>query len=70
MVRRVDCDEGSRGNRARSGREFCLSLLVHDAESHAIRDWGAAAGLWAARRNRHAWIKWGGEFLAGQASVR
>ena len=28
------------------GREFCFSLLVHDAESGRIRDWGQAAGLW------------------------
>jgi hypothetical protein len=41
------------------GREFCLSVLVHDAEG-GLRDWGQAAGLWPEQRNRWAWVDWSG----------
>lgn len=37
------------------GREFCLSLLVHDPDGTGLRDWGAAAGLWPWQRSRLAW---------------
>lgn len=42
------------------GREFCFSLLVHDAEGAGLRDWGQAAGLWPSQRNRNAWVRWAG----------
>lgn len=42
------------------GREFCLSLLVHDPDGTGVRDWGEAAGLWPWRRNALAWSRWQG----------
>lgn len=50
--------------RPSEGREFCLSVLVHDPDGTGIRDWGSAAGLWPWQRNRRAWslfagAKWG-----------
>jgi hypothetical protein len=42
------------------GREFCLSVLVHDPNGTGIRDWGQAAGLWESQRNRLAWSRWKG----------
>ena len=46
--------------RPSEGREFCLSLLVHDPDGTGVRDWGAAAGLWESQRNRLAWSLWKG----------
>jgi hypothetical protein len=46
--------------RAGEGREFCLSVLVHDPDGTGIRDWGQAAGLWPRERNRLAWSDWPG----------
>ena len=43
------------------GREFCLSVLVHDPDGTGIRDWGQAAGLWPWERNRLAWSRWQGD---------
>lgn len=48
------------GIRPGEGREFCLSLLVHDPEGTGIRDWGQAAGLWPWQRNPAAWSRWPG----------
>jgi hypothetical protein len=42
------------------GREFFLSVLVHDPDGTGIRDWGEAAGLWESQRNRLAWSQWAG----------
>lgn len=42
------------------GREFCLSVLVHDPDGTGLRDWGETAGLWAWQRNRLAWSTWPG----------
>jgi hypothetical protein len=42
------------------GREFCLSLLVHDPDGTGLRDRGRAAGLWPSQRNRLAWSVWPG----------
>ena len=42
------------------GREFCLSVLVHDPDGTGLRDWGRAAGLWPSQRNRLAWSVWPG----------
>jgi hypothetical protein len=42
------------------GREFCLSVLVHDPDGTGIRDWGQAAGLWPWQRSRWAWSLWDG----------
>ncbi len=46
--------------RAGEGREFCLSILVHDPDGTGLRDWGQAAGLWPSERNRLAWSLWPG----------
>lgn len=46
--------------RPSEGREFCLSVLVHDPDGTGIRDWGEAAGLWPWQRNRLAWSRWEG----------
>jgi len=46
--------------RPSEGREFCLSVLVHDPDGTGIRDWGQAAGLWPSERNRLAWSNWPG----------
>jgi len=46
--------------RPSEGREFCLSVLVHDPDGTGLRDWGRAAGLWPCRRNRLAWSRWAG----------
>jgi len=42
------------------GREFYLSVLVHDPDGTGIRDWGEAAGLWPTQRHWRAWCKWVG----------
>lgn len=42
------------------GREFCLSVLVHDPDGTGVRDLGAAVGLWPQQRNRLAWSDWEG----------
>ena len=41
--------------RPSEGREFYLSLLVHDPDGTGIRDWGEAVGLWPWQRNRLVW---------------
>ena len=46
--------------RPSEGREFCLSLLVHDPDGTGLRDWGRAAGLWPSQRNPLAWSRWTG----------
>jgi hypothetical protein len=46
--------------RPSEGREFCLSLLVHDPDGTGIRDWGEAAGLWPWQRNPYGWSEWPG----------
>jgi hypothetical protein len=46
--------------RPSEGREFCLSVLVHDPDGTGLRDWGHAAGLWPEERNRLAWSDWPG----------
>ena len=46
--------------RPSEGREFFLSVLVHDADGTGIRDWGRAAGLAPWQRSRLAWSRWPG----------
>ncbi len=48
------------GIRPSEGREFFLSVLVHDPDGTGLRDWGEAAGLWPCQRNRLAWSVWPG----------
>jgi len=50
----------SRHIRPSEGREFCLSVLVHDPDGTGIRDWGQAAGLWPCQRKPLAWSRWKG----------
>ena len=49
-----------KGIRPSEGREFFLSVLVHDPDGTGLRDWGAAAGLFLWERNRKAWADWPG----------
>ena len=46
--------------RPSEGREFHLSVLVHDPGGTGIRDWGQEAGLGPCQRNRLAWSLWPG----------
>jgi len=46
--------------RPSEGREFFLSVLVHDPDGTGLRDLGRAAGLWPWRRNPLAWSRWVG----------
>ena len=46
--------------RPSEGREFRLSVLVHDPEGTGIRDWGQEAGLGPKERSRLAWSLWPG----------
>jgi len=46
--------------RPSEGREFRLSVLVHDPDGTGIRDWGREAGLGPAQRSRLAWSQWPG----------
>ena len=46
--------------RPSEGREFYLSVLVHDPDGTGLRDWGQAAGLWETQRHRLAWSGWEG----------
>ena len=46
--------------RGEPGREFRFSLLVHDPDGTALRDFGAAVGLWPWQRNPLAWSRWQG----------
>ena len=50
------------GDRIRpsEGREFRLSVLVHDPGGTGVRDWGQAAGLGECQRKRLAWSTWPG----------
>lgn len=42
------------------GREFFLSVLVHDPDGSGLRDLGQAAGLWAEPDGAQAWSRWPG----------
>jgi hypothetical protein len=42
------------------GREFFLSVLVHDPDGTGLRDLGQAAGLWAQTDDAPAWSRWRG----------
>lgn len=53
--------------RPSEGREFQMSLLVHDADQSQLYDWGSSAGLWQAQRNRFAWSKWKGSSFGADA---
>ncbi len=57
---------GLTGIRPGEGREFFLSVLVHDPHGTGLRDWGRAAGLWPQTRNRLAWSRWPGGCWQGE----
>ena len=42
------------------GREFFLSVLVHDPDGTGLRDLGRAAGLWPQPDDAQAWSRWRG----------
>jgi hypothetical protein len=44
--------------RPTEGREFYLSVLVHDPDGTGIRDLGRAAGLWPSESDSVAWSRW------------
>jgi len=46
--------------RPSEGREFFMSVLVHDPDGTGIRDLGEAAGLWRTDEDAHAWSRWQG----------
>jgi len=46
--------------RAEPGREYRMSLLVHDPDGTGLRDWGRAVGLWPWQRSGLAWKQWQG----------
>ena len=52
--------------KASEGREFFLSVLVHDPDGTGVRDWGRAAGLWPSQRNRLAWSRFTGAQFGDQ----
>lgn len=52
--------------RPSEGREFFLSVLVHDPDGTGIRDLGEAAGLGPERRNARAWSRWRGAHWPSQ----
>jgi alpha-galactosidase-like protein len=52
--------------KASEGREFFLSVLVHDPDGTGVRDWGQAAGLWPSQRNRLAWSRFTGAQFGDQ----
>ena len=52
--------------KASEGREFFLSVLVHDPDGTGLRDWGRAAGLWPSQRNRLAWSRFAGDQFPDQ----
>jgi hypothetical protein len=47
--------------RPMEGREFCMSVLVHDPDDTGLRDLGIAAGLRASPADADAWCRWDGE---------
>jgi len=53
--------------RAEPGREYRMSLLVHDPDGTGLRDWGSAVGLWPWQRNRLAWSVWPGAVWPAEA---
>ena len=58
-----------KGIRPSEGREFFLSVLVHDPDGTGIRDWGEAAGMWPCQRNRLAWSVWPGAKWSEEAPM-
>ncbi len=46
--------------RPMEGREFAMSVLVHDPDDTGLRDLGRAAGLWTSPRDADAWCRWAG----------
>jgi hypothetical protein len=42
------------------GREFFLSVIIHDPDGTGFRDLGRAAGLWPRPDNATAWSRWAG----------
>ena len=49
--------------RPSEGREFRMSVLVHDGDAADVRDWGRGAGLAPWQRNSLAWSRWQGDSL-------
>ncbi len=52
-----------------AGREFCFSVLVHDADGTGLRDWGEAAELPEFRRRPLAWSRWQGDAIGENGAM-
>lgn len=50
------------------GREFFLSVLVHDPDGTGLRDLGRAAGLWTQPDDAQAWSRWRGMAAGNEPS--
>lgn len=48
------------GLRPSEGREFLMSVLIHDPDGTGIRDLGEAAGLWQQATDSTGWCNWPG----------
>jgi len=48
------------------GREFFLSVLVHDPDGTGLRDLGTAAGVWATAHDAMSWSRWPGAVWGNQ----
>jgi len=46
--------------RPTTGRTYCFSLLVHDAEQSSVRDLGTAMNRWECERDPAFWTRWRG----------
>jgi hypothetical protein len=55
--------------RPTEGREFYMSVLVHDPDGTGLRDLGAAAGLWPSSDDADAWSRWVGDRRNGKTPL-
>jgi hypothetical protein len=55
--------------RPTEGREFYMSVLVHDPDGTGLRDLGTTAGLWASPNDADAWSRWGGDMRNEKAPL-
>lgn len=51
------------------GREFFLSVLIHDPDGTGLRDLGRTAGLWPRADDATAWSRWTGARWVGESPL-
>lgn len=51
------------------GREFFLSVLIHDPNGTGLRDLGRTAGLWPRADDATAWSRWTGATWEGESPL-